>query len=154
MTKCAHEIQCCMPHKFLLHVLKHIHAHTDSDSNHCFCHSDDSHSLQPSKVKVAAHFPKLTPINTFQKIPQILRIGRSFWVPVQCVCANIRSLKGDRILRKSPMAQMRQPSFTNACISSMVSICFFTHTHWCSCLNIPRWVFLELPIENNLLPDT
>lgn len=85
----------CHINSYCMGLDTHTHTHLQSDSNHCFCHSDDSRSLQPSKVKVAAHFPKLTPINTFQKIPQILRIGSSFGAPVQCVRANIRSLKGD-----------------------------------------------------------
>lgn len=47
-------------------------------------------------------------------------------------------LKGDRTKK------MRQPSFTNTRISSMVSICF-SHIHWCSCLNIARCLFWSCP---------
>lgn len=47
--------------------------------------------LLPSKVRVAAYFPKLTPINTFQKIPQILRSGGFLRVPIQLVWIIIQS---------------------------------------------------------------
>lgn len=96
--------------------------------------------LLPSKVKTAAHFPKLTPINTFQKIPQIQRSNRRVSrVPIQLVWIIIYSRNHPSwVTARSHTAQ--KPISTNEAVANhkytlfflTVSICFHT-TQWCGC---------------------
>lgn len=84
----------------------------------------------PSKVRTAAHFPKLTPINTFQKIPQILRSNRRFLsVAIQLVWIIIHSPAHPSWVRgRSHTAQ--KPISTNETAVNHKYMYFFNRFHF------------------------
>lgn len=105
----------------------------------------------PSRVRTAAHFPKLTPINTFHKIPQILRSNRRFLsVSIQLVWIITYSLNPPSWVRGRSHTEQKAISSNETVINHKYVFfnCFhlLSNSQGCSCFkhkNTQIWMWYQ-----------